>query len=82
LQIPNTTQKETEESNRKQVGRKIVVVGAVASVALWLIVLSLGNPIDPFVKPSESFTYALVVPLPAILLSIIAIFRAKKKRIE
>jgi hypothetical protein len=66
-----------EKTESKVIGTRIVVAGALASIALWMFVLFLGSPIAPFTNPNPSFAYAFVVCAPAFLLSVLAIYKAK-----
>lgn len=70
---PKESERETNDG--EYLGRRIVILGALASISLWLIVLFLGNPITPLATKSASFAYSLLVTSPAIIISILAIMR-------
>ena len=79
--------KQTERGNAimksdKATGTKIVISGALAAIALWLIVLIIGHPIKPFTESSVSLTYALGISVPAIILSVLAIARTARRKEE
>jgi hypothetical protein len=76
MALPRSAELERKEKVNKQTGTRIVILGALASVILWLIVLGEGGPIKPFNGQSLSFVYAFVITLPVIVLSILAIARA------
>lgn len=80
MDTPRQLDKPEAENRTKLLGAKIVVSGAVASIALWLIVLALGSPIRPFTNPAQSFAYALVVSAPALFLSIVALVKIEELR--
>jgi uncharacterized membrane protein len=79
MNIPESAQPERKEKSSRETGTKIVISGALASIALWLIVLATGDPIRPFKSTSMSFAYALAICAPAMVLSILAIWRTGKR---
>jgi MoxR-like ATPase len=80
MNIPTETQKEVEEAKNRKLGTTIVVLGALASVTLWLIVLINGEPVKPFTTFVESFAYALGVTFPVIVLSVFAILKLHREK--
>ena len=82
MTVPSTAELDRKEKSNKVTGTKIVVFGALASIILWMIVLVGGSPIRPFTSLPVSFAYALLITSPVIMLSLLAISRARRERVR
>jgi len=78
--------KEEEEEKRKTKNVEdnhsqeaaIAIWGGLAAIALWLIVLATGSRISYFQSSAESFVYAFGISLPAIAVSLLALWRIRR----
>jgi hypothetical protein len=80
MDTPKQAERTTEKDKGKEFGTIIVIAGALASIALWLIVLTVGNPIHPFTSPASSYAYAILVSAPALALAVLAIYRTRQRK--
>ena len=80
MALPKSAELEVKEKADKEIGSRIVIFGALASVILWLIVLAEGGPIKPFTGLPMSFLYSVGITLPVIFLSVLAIARTGREK--
>jgi hypothetical protein len=80
MTLPRETEQEVRARSEKIAGSIIVILGALASIVLWLIVLANGDPIRPFTTDSASVGYALGITFPVICISILATIRLREKK--